>query len=107
MLETEIIYFGKKVTVQCDQKCNKAWGINCRPKIQLSDDYDDYVYLADDELGDAPIYPGTYEGGCGKPREFPDKHNKWCVRECERSSFDNDAVQDFSVRVYNQPRKHT
>ena len=109
MLEKEIIYFGKKVKLICDGKCDKAWGGNTRPKIQLDkDDEDDYVYLSDGELGIAPEFPGTSEGGCVKPLNKEDRLNKWCCRECERSSICKDGeeliVSDYSVRVYNIPR---
>ena len=82
-----IQYVGQTAKVCCDGKCNKAWGISQRPKVQLSDDVDDYEFLADDELGNAPRFPGTIEGTDGKPaspKEFP---NKWCVRECERCNM--------------------
>ena len=90
-----ITYFGQKTKVACDGNskiacdgnCRKAWGINNRPKRQLSDDPDDYVFLADSELGDAPADPGTYEGGYGKPTSPAEFPNKWCVRECERSEM--------------------
>lgn len=84
---TEILYFGKTVYLSCDAKCNKAWGINSRPKVQLSDDEDDYVYVADSLLEEAPSDPGTYEGGHAKPTNKI--HNKWCARECERSTKTN------------------
>jgi hypothetical protein len=71
----------------------------------MSDDEDDYGYLSDDELGDAPEYPGTYEGGQGKN---PLSMNKWCVRECERCTMSAPGewdkplkLPDFSKRVYN------
>lgn len=67
-MEKLITYCGQPAKVGCDEKCHKAWGSNSRPKVRLSkDDYDDYYYLSDDELGVAPIDPGTYEGGCAKP----------------------------------------
>lgn len=104
-----ITYFGQPARVKCDGNCTKAWGINNRPKIQLSSDEDDYFWLADGELGEAPIDPGTYEGGIAKPlspNEFP---NKWCVRECERcrmsamGEFDEPLpLRDFSHRRYNK-----
>lgn len=84
MPEAFITYMSQKAKVACDGNCGKAWGVNTRPKRQLSDDPDDYVYLADSELGDAPINPGTYEGGHAKPESVAEFPNKWCVRECER-----------------------
>lgn len=92
--------------VACDELCNKAWGINGRPKVQLSDDIDDYAFLKDDELGEAPDDPGTYEGGQGKPTmsAYP-APNKWCVRECERCArleIDEPLkLPDFSKRYFN------
>lgn len=110
-MEKLITYFGQKCKVGCDGKCNKAWGINNRPDIQLSDNEDDFAYLSDLELGEAPEDPGTYEGGDGKPlsnHEFP---NKWCVRECERCEKSRPGeyskpliLPDFTKRVYNIPR---
>jgi hypothetical protein len=87
----------------CDGKCEKAWGRNSRPEIQLDEnDPDDTVYLADDELGTAPEDPGTYECDCPKPREASELLNKWCCRECERSSIIQHQLKDFSVRRYNK-----
>ena len=38
-----ITYCGKKAILVCDGKCEKAWGVSSRPKIQLSEiDEDDY-----------------------------------------------------------------
>ena len=63
MLEKEILYFGQKTRIACDGKCEKAWGINNRPRVQLDkNNIDDFAYLSDDELGIAPVNPGTYEG---------------------------------------------
>lgn len=107
MLVKNIIYCGQHCTVVCDAKCIKAWGSNVREKSFLSEDCDDYEFLSDGELGDAPIDPGTYEGGHAKPLE--PEINKWCVRECERSSFgsnEQEAIRnmsDFSKRVSNTP----
>jgi hypothetical protein len=106
-----ILYNGKKERIACDENCNKAWGIVVRPKIQLSDDEDDTVYLSDLELGLAPIDPGTYECDCAKPIDANQIPNKWCVRQCERSCLleegqSLDSLVDFSKRVYNQPWKH-
>lgn len=87
MIFSEFLYFNKSCAGYCDGMCNKAWGICNRPKRQLSDDPDDYEYLSDNELGEAQIDPGTYEGGYAKPLVQPTIHNKWCVRECERFHF--------------------
>lgn len=68
MLKKEIIYFGQKAIIACDGNCEKAWGSNSRPIIQLDkNNSDDFAYLSDEELGIAPEDPGTYEGNCGKP----------------------------------------
>jgi hypothetical protein len=106
-----ITYFGKTVVVGCDGKCDKAWGINNRPSVQISADDDDYAFLADDELGTAPENPGTYEGGYGKD---PLSLNKWCVRECERHAIcevhEDPKLPDYSKRLYNirssDPNRH-
>lgn len=100
MAHKTITYFGKSVRFSCDEKCSKAWGINSRPRIQLSDDIDDYAFLADDEVGEAPMNPGTYDGFDTKPVSpelFP---NKWCLRECERCQREFEIV-DFTKRFYN------
>lgn len=101
-------YFEHPVAFACDANCRKAWGINSRPKVQFSDDPDDYAFLTDAELGDAPDDPGTYEGGHGKPTHPDDRLNKWCVRECERSVIVGTeagvgALPDFSTRYRNLP----
>ena len=107
MLNIKLItYCGEKIAVVCDRRCDKAWGIQNRPKVQLSDDPDDFYFLPDDELGQAPCNPGTYEGGHGKPvspDEFP---NKWCVRECERCRIIDIVPENWNERRYNQPWKH-
>lgn len=41
IMEKIIIYFGHQAKISCDEKCNKAWGWNHRPFIQLSDEEDD------------------------------------------------------------------
>jgi hypothetical protein len=111
MPQSFILYFGQPAKVACDGNCKKAWGINQRARISLSGNEDDYAYLADDELGEAPEDPGTYEGGYGKPSSADYFPNKWCVRECERCSMSKPgehdkplAVEDFSKRVFNLPR---
>lgn len=104
-MEKIITYFGEQVKVACDENCNKAWGINNRPKKQLSDDPDDYEYLSDRELGIAPIDPGTYEGGHAKPVNHIGIPNKWCVRECERCVMCKETepieLPDFYTRIRN------
>ena len=114
MLIRACLYFEHPVAVVCDAKCNKAWGITGRPREQLSEDVDDFAYLSDVELGDAPRDPGTWEGGHGKPVRPEDRMNKWCVRECERSSmyppapgdrFDELVLKDFSKRRFNMPQR--
>jgi len=112
MLKTEIVFFGKTCLAVCDHRCEKAWGINGRHHFEAQvafDDEDDYANLADHELGDAPLDPGTYEGTDAKPFH-PIRHNKWCVRECERSSLIEPGCEivlnDYSKRVYNIPNLH-
>jgi len=111
-MEKIIRYLGEQVKVGCDDKCNKAWGINSRPKMKLSvHDEDDIVWLSDTDIKkDAPEDPHTYEGGDGKPSTDDEKPNKWCVRECERCAFANKdgklTLPDYSKKVYNQPQKH-
>jgi len=90
----QILGYGQQLTMACDGRCDKAWGHNGRPKTMLSEDLDDYVYLADDKLGTAPgpgETVGLSEGGHMKPSAVPltdqdgAQMNKWCFRECERS----------------------
>ena len=111
MIVKRLVFFGQPATHACDGKCNKAWHNGGRPQVQLSDDIDDYAYLADDELGDAPAVTDITEGGQNKPLDAkgPDHINKWCVRECERAWMSPrgrpDAppqLPDFSVRFYNK-----
>jgi hypothetical protein len=86
MLIKPIMYFGQLCLLVCDGRCSKAWGINSRPCRQLSDNPDDYESLADDELGEAPADPGTYEAGHAKPVHPGERLNRWCARECERGA---------------------
>jgi hypothetical protein len=110
MNEATITYCSQQAKVACDRLCSKAWGISNRPKVQLSGNEDDYAFLADGELGDAPADPGTYEGGHAKPASPDEFPNKWCVRECERCSMSRPceyslplAVRSFAERRYNIP----
>jgi hypothetical protein len=107
-----IKYCGLPAKVTCDRQCNKAWGLNNRPTVQLSDDEDDYAFMSDAELGEAPAAPGTYEGGEGKPSSPDEFPNKWCVRECERCNMsipgeENKplAVASFAERRNNRPKE--
>ena len=72
MPEKIITYFGQQAKVACDGNCKKAWGMNSRPLANgrtYEDEYDgeELDYAADDELGEAPDDPGTYEGSDAKP----------------------------------------
>jgi hypothetical protein len=107
MKKKEILFFGKKRIVACDNKCHKAWGINERPKKQLdNNDPDDYYFLPDQKLGIAPSI-SKYEE-CDKNKPVKDELNKWCVRQCERSKIFNlneeIKLPDFSKPYYNISR---
>jgi hypothetical protein len=111
--EALISYVFQTARVACDRRCDKAWGINNRPRVDLSSDPDDYAFLADSELGTAPADPGTYEGGCAKPSSPDEFPQKWCVRECERSVMSMPGewdrpieVPSFENRDYNMPHLH-
>jgi len=113
MITKTITYFSKPAVIACDAKCEKAWGMNGRERIQLSDDEDDYAYLADDELGIAPVVGSEddeygWSGGITKPSHNGDLLNKWCCRACERCCFvvpgEEVLLHDFSMRVYNMPK---
>lgn len=123
-IQKDILYFGHECTLACDAKCWKAWGINNRPKLYrtvygtfepltfeqseneaICPNPDDSVHLADDELGNAPVDPGTYEGGQAKPYDDDERLNKWCARECERSVIVDRGkpivLPNYSQRQYN------
>lgn len=109
MQTKEVLMFGRRAVLVCDANCAKAWGLNGRPKQQFGEDPDDYAFLADDELGEAPSQPGTYEGGFTKPKT-PDQMNRWCSRECERCDVvrpgEEPKARSFAARLFNQPWKH-
>lgn len=93
-----IVWFGTVTELRCDGRCDKAWGINGRPRTSLGSDPDDYVYKRDSELASAPgpgLTVGLSEGGDMKPSALPitdgAQMNKWCARECERSVFGEDT----------------
>lgn len=138
MLMKTIQYFGAPHVMACDGRCDKAWGINLRPGVyfdangaavsqkkcndegsniihegQEPPDYDDYAFLADNEVGTAPARPQTWEGGDGKPAAVTLTNsaymNKWCARQCERSVIVspgepiNLPFTDPNARQYNIP----
>lgn len=112
-LARQITFFGQTAVVVCDANCGKAWGIHARPRVELSDDPDDFAYLADGELGEAPADPGDYEGGDAKPTYPGARLNRWCVRACERiemsapgKPLDTIQSRDLSRRFYNIPSRH-
>lgn len=107
MFTKRITFFGQQADLSCDGRCTKAWGRSQRPRIVLDDNNpDDFAFLADNELGLAPVDPGTYEGDYAKPLS-PVGMNKWCARECERGVISKPGaaqpLPDFSQRVYNIP----
>jgi hypothetical protein len=93
------------VTSFCD--IESALGIEYDEELY---DEDDYCFLTDDELPDAPINPGTSEGGHFKPQHPDDRLNKWCARECERSEIIDPGkpiiIRTFDEPFYNQPWLH-
>lgn len=106
MPSKRITYCGQPMIVSCDGICSKAWGINSRPRIDLSSDPDDFAWPADHELGAAPVDPGTYEGDDAKPLTAASFPNRWCVRECERCSRhrlgEPITLRRFGARVPNR-----
>lgn len=86
LLITKVLFHNVPGFIICDGRCDKAWGIEARSKIMLSDeDEDDYYFLPDSALGAAPDVSGNTEGDHDKPNNR--KHNKWCARQCERSTM--------------------
>jgi hypothetical protein len=110
MISKQVLFFGQQCILSCDAKCEKAWGNNNRPRVTISDDDDDYAYLADGELTAAPdgLALGIYEGGDPKPDgKYHKRLNRWCCRECERHVLaapgEDYELPDFSQRLYNKP----
>lgn len=111
MIHRSIVAYGKPLVIACDARCDKAWGINNRPRVEFDPgEPDDYAFKPDQELGTAPDNPGTYEGGQAKPRSPEGRLNKWCFRECERSAeaatLERIELRDFSKPLYNMPSRH-
>ena len=83
-MKKEILYLGIPSIIECDGKCEKAWGVNTRPTT--TDPEGEESFKLDAALGIAPIDPETYEGGHAKPVNITAgcNMNRWCARECER-----------------------
>lgn len=103
--EAVVPFMGLLMRCRCDGQCSKAWGLNARPVAEFDTDGNPVEYFADQELGDAPVDPGTYEGGIGKPQSPEQFPTKWCVRECERCNksdpfrfMDSLPIIDWSKR---------
>jgi hypothetical protein len=113
MLTRKVTMYGAPCVLACDGRCDKAWGINRRPKRQLSADVDDYVFLGDAELGTVGERT-TWEGGEGRPSnlalrpEDSARMNKWCARECKRCTVvgpsDPIRLRDLRSPLPNIPR---
>lgn len=84
-MNQRITFCGQAVRVACDERCHKAWGQENRPS-EIGED-GNLCWLADHELGLAPVDPGTAEGGDRKPVDRKGIPNKWCVRQCERCTM--------------------
>lgn len=106
-----IIPFGTEGNgiIICDGKCQKAWGIDQRPKRKLSLEEDDWVYIRDSLLGEAEGGSDT-EGGDGHPLRYNcpvvSRHNRWCARACERSVviFPTDMNKFFEIPNMENPK---
>ena len=105
-------FCGRPVLLACDGRCDKAWGINGRPKRQLSLNDDDYVFRSDGELGTAPgpgLTATIAEGEDIKPSSIALERsnsrglNKWCCRECERCAM-VDEGEPLIPRDMSRPR---
>jgi hypothetical protein len=106
--EALITFCGQPAKVNCDGRCDKAWGHNSRPKIyDPKGDENDYYEPADHELGTAPTDPGTYEGDHAKPLSPDDFPNKWCVRECERCNISEPGKSAEPLEVKDWSRRHS
>lgn len=111
MISKQIVFFGRALVMACDGRCDKAWGMNGRPRKQLSDDPDDFVYEADSALGVAPGPGQTVvysEGAHFKPSAEPlhdgESMNKWCARECERSGHFDPNREPIAIPTFEPPR---
>ena len=99
-MEKIITYFNESVKVACDERCDKAWGLPSRPRVQMDpNDENTQFMLADDELGTAPVDPGTYEGRDAKPVNKENIPNKWCVRCCERCAMSDPGESHLPLEL--------
>jgi len=80
-MDKVITFMQQPMRIACDERCNKAWGRNARPRVEVDGDLQ---WMSDDELGTAPVHSGTTEGEDAKPINKAEFGNKWCVRQCER-----------------------
>ena len=110
LLAKSIVFCGSHVVLACDGRCDLAWGIEKRPRKMLSSiDPDDFVYLGDlhPDLGAPPSADKLgCHGGDFKPSDVPltssEKMNRWCARECERSSLIEPALPDLKNPLPNK-----
>ena len=97
--QKEIVYFGRSTTMYCDGKCDKAWGINSRPRIEVGKNE---YWVSDNEFDKAPDNPGTYEGGQSKPKIHSGENmNHWCARECERCKIIDENEKPLKENLIN------
>ena len=100
MLAKAITFLGQSAVLICDNGCAQAWGLNSRPTVEVAGRT---FYISDNEQR-APDNPGTEEGGHMKPANVENayKLNRWCVRECERSTLvqsgEEFKLPDWSTR---------
>jgi hypothetical protein len=112
-MEKIVSIYGIRTKVACDENCSKAWGKDKRPRIQLNNnDKDDYAWLTDWELDQAPVDPGTREAGQAKPIDKVGIPNAWCTGQCERCVHETRKFEtrlplpDFDQKVYSKPWHH-
>ncbi len=80
-----ITYFGKDTLLICDGDCHHAYGCN-GGRFRGNDEGHTDEYMSAN-FGKSPKDPGTYEGVERKGKPINRRMNKWCARECERSTI--------------------
>jgi hypothetical protein len=114
LLARPILFCDDWAIITCDGRCDKAWGMQNRPKRMLSADPDDYVYLADDDpmIGQTPNSSELgSEGDEEKPSDsalqakYSYLMNRWCARACERATMLTDVV--VCDMANPRPNKHS